>query len=57
MVGNEDNYIKKLMNQPVWSYRPNDGRGDEIFVDREQAQEALKQGHFVLKRCKVGDLR
>jgi len=57
MKENENNYVRKLMNQPVWSYRPNDGRGDEIFVNKDLAQEALKQGHLVLKRCKVGDLR
>ena len=51
--------IRKIgrQNTAVWSARLADGKGSKVFVSEDQAEDLLKQGHLLLRRCKVKDLQ
>ena len=40
----------------VWSTRLNHGKGDKMFMSDEKAEEMLKDGFFIMKKCKKGEL-
>jgi len=45
-----------MQKKQAWSTRLNNGKGSKIYLNDKKAEEYLKQGCLIVKKCKKGEL-